>query len=147
MSKFLQYLNNIPHLPEDMILEVHESIRIFPNIFQNPDYEYYKKYVVTKKLQLYVQDLFTVGHSVSVHVIQNKIAIHKDLGRSVAYNYIINSGGDHAETCFYDNSYQLIEKHNIKEHCWHRLDVSVNHNVINLVTPRIALTITNNSPL
>jgi hypothetical protein len=147
MSKFLQYLNNIPQLPEEMILEIYESIRSFPNNFQYPNYEYYKQYAVTKKLQLYVQDLFTVDYSVSVHIIKNKIKIHKDFGRSIAYNYIIDNGGKHAETCFYDDNYQLIEKHNIVEHCWHRLDVSVYHNVVNLVAPRIALTITPKLPL
>ena len=147
MNNLFTYLDNLPKLPDDMILEVYESISKNPNIFQYPSYEYYKKYAVTKKLQLYIQDLFTVRHSVAVHVIQNKLAIHKDLSRKIAHNYIIDSGGKNAETCFYDNKYHLIEKHNITEHCWHRLDVSVYHNVINLVTPRIALTITDNLQL
>ena len=141
MNNLFTYLDNLPKLPEDLISEIYESTRVFPNIFQYPNYDYYKKYCVTKKLQSYIQGLFTEKHIIGVQVIKNKISIHKDFNRTVAYNYIINSGGEHAETCFYNDKYQLIEKHNIEERRWHRLDVSVFHNVINLVKPRIALTV------
>lgn len=141
MNQFLEYLDNIPCIPDELVLDAYKSINENPNIFYYRNYEYYKTYCVTKKLTEYVQEFFTPEHIINVHVVMNKIAIHKDIGRTTAYNYIIDCGGEHAETCFYDDNFKLIEKHKIDKCRWHQLNVAVFHNVINLTKPRIAITV------
>jgi hypothetical protein len=143
MNNLFTYLDDFPKIPDTLLNEVYRSALDNPNVFILEWYENYKVHTATDELKEFLKQFFT-NHSIQVHIIKDTLHIHCDYGRTIAFNYIIDSGGSNVETCFYNNDRSLIYSIKIDEHRWHRLDVSVLHNVINLERPRISITI---SPL
>ena len=142
MSTLLQYLDHIPNVPSDLIDDIYKSIELKPIIVRfRHNSSNYKIYSVNEKLELFLRPFFPEEYTLRIHVLKDKLAIHKDFGRTKAFNYIVASGGPDAETCFYDDNFKLIEKHKIDMFRWHQIDVTRYHSVINMVEPRIAITI------
>jgi hypothetical protein len=135
-----EYFDKFPKIPHDLEEEIIKSTIINENIFVYNSYENYKIYTATSELKKFIETFFK-NHIIRVQVIEKKLHIHKDIGRKIKFNYLINSGGSNVETCFYNNKIKLTQKIKIDERRWHKLDVSVLHNVINLETPRIAVTV------
>ena len=73
--------------------------------------------------------------------IYDGVPIHKD-DRDVAFNYIINSGGDNVETVWYDDNYKEIHRECIEAKKWHQLTVNVLHTVEGITNKRFGITIT-----
>ena len=140
MNNLFTYLDELPKIPTELLNEVHQSILINPNISTIDWYKNYKIHSATDDLKDYLKPLFT-NHSISVQVVTNSLHKHRDIGRTVAVNYLIDNGGNNVETCFYNNDGTLMYNIKIEEYRWHMLDVSILHNVINLERPRIAITI------
>ena len=113
----------------ETILKIHSTKPIIIDLPKN------------EKLELFLRPFFHEGYTLRIHVLKDKLAIHKDFGRKKAFNYIIASGGPDVETCFYADNFKLIEKHKIDMFRWHQMDVTTYHSVINMIEPRIALTI------
>jgi hypothetical protein len=141
MSNYFEYLTEIPNIPDELLSEVYKSIHEHENVFVHNFYSNYQIFNLTDELIQFIKLKFN-NHIIQVHVIKNVLAIHKDINRTIAFNYLIDCGGNNVETCFYDKKLKLIEKIKIEPFKWHKLDVSTFHNVINLERPRIALTIT-----
>lgn len=66
--------------------------------------------------------------------------IHRD-PRIYAINYLLESGGDNVETCFYDHLKTETEKYVFPVHTWNTIKVDGYHCVRNIVTERKAITI------
>jgi hypothetical protein len=140
----LRYLD-LPEVPDELIVEVYKSLEgidRFP--YKNNQY---KSFGATQPLVEFTQRLFNFEHNTAVHIIKDHLIIHKDFFRTRAYNYIIDPGGDNVQTCFYDDNENLIESHCIEPYRWHEFDASINHNVINLTSPRIAITLFDKSEI
>jgi len=140
MNNLFTYLDKFPIIPDTLLTEVHKSLLDNPNVFIQGWYKNYKVHTATDNLKEFLKQFF-INHNIQVHIIENTLYMHRDYGRSIAFNYIIDSGGNDVETCFYNNDRSLLFSIKIEEHRWHRLDVSILHNVINLERPRIAITI------
>lgn len=125
-------------IPPVMVQNVYNSLSN-PNLFPKKSNNY-KAVRANQKLQEYVQDILPKKVIVCCQIIKSDLEIHKDIIRSIAYNYIIDPGGFSVKTCFYDDSYTVLDCHCIDTNRWHSLDVSINHNVINIERPRIAIT-------
>lgn len=138
MQKNLEYLN-LPKLPQELIPKVYESLKGI-NRFSIAN-EQYKLFEATKDLVDFTNSIFYFKHNTAVQIIKNFLPVHTDVYRSKAFNYIIDEGGDNVMTCFYDDDNNLIESFHIEIHRWHRLNVCVRHNVINLTRPRIGITV------
>lgn len=134
-----KYLDDLPQLPNELIKEVYKSMTV--NEFQFPEYRYYKIYDASEDLKIFLNSIFPEFYKTKVQVIYNNIAIHKDYGRTVAYNYIITTGGNDAETVFYKENLEIYKKFKIEKCRWHRLDVTQYHSVQNLNSERIAITV------
>jgi hypothetical protein len=97
------------------------------------------------KIVEYVNDIFK-GQVDKVYYLLLKpgLYIHIDSGRNVAFNYLIDSGGDDATTCFYSGPHEdtLICSKKIKLREWHKIKVDTYHTIVNLVRTRIVLTAT-----
>jgi hypothetical protein len=141
MNDLFEYIDSLPKIPSDLISEVIKSAIVNENIFFFQYYENYKVYHATDDLKKFIEPFFK-NHGIFVHVMKNNLKIHKDVGRKIAFNYIIDNGGTDVETCFYNNSLKLIQKIKIEKNRWHKMNVEVLHNVINLTTYRIAITVT-----
>lgn len=129
---------NIKKLPEEMISEVHKSLEN-TNIYPLKC-DHYKACMGTYTLQNFVQSLFDTDILVLCHVIYDNLEIHKDVHRTIAYNYIIESGGSLVKTNFYNDNKELKETYYIEPYKWHSLNVSLYHSVTNIERPRIAIT-------
>jgi hypothetical protein len=140
----LEYLD-LPRLPDELIDEIYKSLEGIDRFPYKNDQ--YKSFEATPPLVEFTQKLFDFEHNTAVQIIKDHLIIHKDAFRTRAYNYVIEPGGANVQTCFYDDNENLIESHCIELHRWHKLDVSVNHNVINLIAPRIAITVHDKSEI
>lgn len=135
---YLEYLDK-PNLSEFLISEVYKSLE---NADRFPiTNDTYKSFEATKHLKSFTKTLFDFEHNTAVQVIYKNVDIHVDLFRTVAYNYVVDTGGKEATTCFYDDSNNICESYLITPHKWHSLKVDIKHNVINITRPRIAITV------
>jgi hypothetical protein len=145
MSIYFKYLD-YPSLPKDLYQEVYKSVNLNPNHFTFLKAPYYKIHEATRPLRNFITSIIPESNKkvISVQVLKGRIPIHTDTGRTSAFNYIIEPGGDNVYTCFYKNKNLIeFEYHNIESHRWHFLDVTTLHNVINIQKDslRIAITI------
>jgi len=69
--------------------------------------------------------------------------IHIDKHRSLAYNYLLQSGGSTVTTTMYSKYYQPIQQEVIPLHKWHSIDVKTLHGVegIESDNTRIAISV------
>lgn len=144
MMPNLEYLDNLPKIPNELVEEVYASLAN-PNLFDFKDYTNYTLHLCNKPVSNWVYKFFRQRDQIVVGVqqLQNDIIIHTDYNRTHAYNYIIDPGGAEVATCFYDESDNLIEKHVIEPNRWHRLRTDVRHNVIGFEPnkTRVAITV------
>jgi len=132
-------------LPHNLIDEVYNSLN---NIDRFPiENDQYKSFEASQALKNFTKDIFDFEHNTAVQVLYKNVDIHIDLWRTLAYNYIIDTGGPEVKTCFYNESNELIESYIIKANQWHSLNVETRHNVVNIVRPRIAITVHNISEI
>ena len=148
---------DLPKLPDNLIAEVLDSMNNGKNIFYDKKSIWYKQMVGNEKLQEYTKDLFDFNHLATIQVIRAGLPIHIDVGRTEAYNYLIDTGGENVTTAFYKKEdFYITENHRtqfigkniqiVEEICipvstWHWLDVSMPHTVKNISRQRIAISI------
>lgn len=137
-SKF-QYLDK-PPLPTELISEVYSSLDN-PNMFGFQESTNYQLFDASVLLKEYTKSIFDFKHETRVQKITKDLVRHKDVNRTLAYNYILDLGGSNVETCFYNDQLQLTESVIIEANRWHVINVDVYHNVKNVTGSRIALTV------
>lgn len=138
MNQNLSYLS-LPQLPSELIPDVYESLK-GTNMFPVAT-EQYKGFRSTDRISKFTESIFDFPHYTAIQIIKDFLIIHTDIFRTTAFNYVIDPGGEDVETCFYDNNDLLIESYRIEPNKWHKLNVQVRHNVVNLVRPRISITV------
>jgi hypothetical protein len=142
---------DIPQVPSNLLIEriewveqlvspyTPEQIRLHGDV-------YMAWLNASRELEEFLQPYFTfpVTHNIAYHRIGKNIPIHVDNFRKECYNYIIDCGGDNVYTNFYDeDKVTLLHQEVIPARTWHKLNVSVNHNVTGIEPgrSRFALTI------
>lgn len=154
--KFYHIIKDFPTLTQDLVDEVYWSINHCKNVFIDPNHKSYKQFLVSYKLKDFTSSFVKEDHFASIQVINEGLPIHIDFYRQEAFNYIIEQGGDNTTTRFYDlndfnkvgnklqqknTNIESIEQVVIPKHQWHKLDVTVPHNVTDIETTRISLSI------
>ena len=73
---------------------------------------------------------------------KNKFPMHKDKNRVLAYNYILETGGNDVRTNIYDDNKNLLESKCLPAHRWHSIQVNRYHDLTNLPkeSRRVAVT-------
>jgi hypothetical protein len=107
------------------------------------DYPFYRQYknhdnILRKKLQPLFN--FDIHGRIFYQIVKKGISVHKDTGRKIIYNYLLDQGGDNVYTKFYseDKSTEIFSvKIPLKK--WHKIDTSFYHNVIGIERPRISI--------
>lgn len=130
MTNF-EYINTLPTVPEEIITDALSAIGT-PNYWLNKRSDSYQVFPGTEKLYDFIHSHLDEQYRVTIQVIKNTIPIHIDIGRSIVFNYIIDTGGEDIYTIFYsknDENYNVIESHKIEPFKWHRLTVSTPHSV------------------
>jgi hypothetical protein len=144
MASYVKYLDNIPQIPDILIQELLNTYRRTNRCFFPYDYDNYRMYHINRGiLKNYLKSIFSKETKFfHIHVMNRDVDIHKDLGRDSCYNYIINSGGPNVLTNHYDDNKNLIHSIKIEENRWHLLNSETYHNVTNLKSTRLAISVT-----
>jgi hypothetical protein len=110
-----------------------------------PDYPYYRQYKINdntlyETLQPFFN--FNIKDRIFCQIVKKGLGIHKDVGRKIIYNYILETGGENVYTTFYDEDKKSeMFSINIPEQQWHLLDVSFFHGVSGIENDRYAISI------
>ena len=141
-TDFLVYLD-IPAIPEDLLDPIQDIINAPPKPESRiPSSNYYfQTRLVSDKLFEWTKDTFKSECYVQYQIVRQGISIHKDIGRNVAFNYILEPGSDRAKTNFYDDNHRLLCSKIIQPKKWHRIKTDVFHNVSHILTDRVAVSV------
>ena len=140
MNDYMVYLD-LPQIPEHLIepIDIIISKPPKPDSMVSANFAPFQTRLVSKELVEWVQDIFEMKCYTQYQIIRAGIPIHKDIGRTVAFNYILQTGGNNAHTCIYTENKKIMEK--IEPVKWHRLKTDVYHNVTGLTTDRVAISV------
>jgi len=160
---YFEYLDTLPPMSSEILNEVLHSLLNRASTFVNPKFSTYQFYLLQGKIAEFTKSIFDFKHSVSVQIIKNGVPVHVDIGRSVAYNYIIETGGANVLTAFFNIDDFIQDRNNrhlrlfpkldcppaepihtvcIAPNRWHKLNVSFPHTVLNIESERMAITVT-----
>lgn len=142
----LEYLN-LPKIPEDLIVNVYQTIRNVPASDRHSNKEgtdaenhpAWNSIKASDKLKQYVATIFQEDHDVHIFILSDDLPVHKDNTRDTAYNYILETGS--AVTNFHDDAGNIIESHEIQTFTWHKLNVKTNHSVNIPCGPRVVVSV------
>lgn len=114
-------------------------------IRNDPEYQGAPSYSIyfPPELEEMLLPIFGKGYRFGIQTIAPpSVSIHKDGSRLRCYNYLLDPGGKNVETCFYDDDGKEFYKEVIPSNTWHLLtDTQTYHNVRNIETTRIAITV------
>ena len=160
---YFEYLDYLPPVSLELQTEAKHSILNRASTFVDPKFATYQVYVLQGKIKEFTKSIFDFEHGVSVQVIKNGAPVHVDIGRRVAYNYIIETGGSDVLTSYFNIDDFIQDRNNrhlrlfpkldcppaeplysvcIEPNRWHKLNVSLPHTVLNIESERIAITVT-----
>ena len=141
MNEFFKYVD-LPEIPRHLILDISE-IEKQENVFTLKKF-FYKKYEISNELNLYLKDIFNFEFVAQYQVIRNYIPIHKDIGRTECFNYLLDNGGESSSLDIYEDDKQTkILSEKIDNFKWHWINVSKYHGVSGLTNkPRYSITVT-----
>ena len=130
----------LPSVPEHLILPVEETLKL-ENIFGGHTNNY-TIHEVQDELREYLQALFPDYTKFRYQTLREEIPVHKDRGRDIAVNYIIDAGGEDACTVWYEEDY-TTPTHDVQlpVHRWHELRVDTYHSVTGITGLRYAITV------
>lgn len=142
IDDYLVYLD-LPPVPEDLLYPIQDIINMPPKLGSKvpSSYHYFQTRTVSDKLFQWANDLFKVDCYTQYQIVREGVHIHKDVGRDVAFNYILQSGGDAVSTNIYNEDKNLIYSEVIQSKRWHRLRTDMYHDVTGMVTDRIAISV------
>ena len=135
---FIKYLD----IPKPSTYLKLEEVKKIPNIFQFPDEEhFYSIHECEQKLMVELKQLFPNCSSYIYHCIGDGLPIHRDIDRNIAFNFIINPGGENVETVWYDDDYNEIYRECIEPNRWHQIKVDGLHTVKGITNKRLSITV------
>lgn len=94
------------------------------------------------ELETWLKSVLPFNFIFAFHTLTEGVKIHKDISRTLCYNYIFEAGGESVTTDFYTDDGELIQSALIPENTWHTLQVDIFHGVSNIKGMRYALTVT-----
>ena len=102
----------------------------------------YSTYEAPKELHAWIQQFFDFDVIVNYQIIHGQIPVHIDYGRTIYWNYIIDTGGTNIVTRFWNlEETEIIQEFECKLHEWYELDVSQKHDVSYVEGYRIGLSV------
>lgn len=141
----IEYLN-LPEIPDHLLHSISEILamdrRRTPLMDQYRNYE--NKFVKPELITWLKSNVFDFLFRCHYQVIYPGISIHKDPGRDIAFNYILEPGGNIARALIYDDDMKtVLEDKIIPKYVWHRFNVSKYHTVLDmdLSMLRVAITV------
>lgn len=140
--------NTLPKVPL-ALLNTLEEIETFKNCFLNKDFAHtYASYEVPASLHLFLSNYFDYPICVRYQVIKNKLPVHTDINTNSKLNYLLQTGGPTVKTRWWNdvnNPTKIIQECKIKKFTWYNLTVNVPHDITEVISPRISITIKDTS--
>jgi hypothetical protein len=144
MNGYLVYLD-LPPVPEELIESVDTIINSLPkptNTLVPSNFTYFEtRHVSNTLLEWSHQTFKDKVQGIKYQIIKPNIPIHKDIGRTVAFNYVIQTGGENSATCFFDDNKKLLFKEIVPANHWHRIRTDMYHTVAGINSLRIAISV------
>lgn len=142
MNDYLVYLD-LPPIPQELLEPFDEIVNKPPKPYSliSAQYKSFQTRLVNDNLADWTKTLFGTNSFVQYQIITRGLDIHKDPGRTVAFNYLLCDGGPTARTCFFDNNKTLVYLEKIQLQKWHRIKTDVFHTVTGLQSHRIAVSV------
>jgi hypothetical protein len=140
---YIEYLD-LPSIPEHLIESIQDIINKPPKDFSNvsSEYAYFKTRYVNDDLKSWLQTIFDSEIYPQYQLVYNGLPIHIDKGnRIVAYNYLLDAGGDNVRTAVYDDKYKLLQIEKIELKRWHRINTSMLHGVHGIQSNKVRVAI------
>ena len=141
--KYIEYLN-IPSVPEHL-LESCQSIIDKPTNTETSipeNYPFFKNKKVSNELTEWLQQFFDFKIFPQYQVIYKGLPIHIDKGnRVLAYNYLLDTGGNNVKTVIYNEKYQILQFETLELKKWHRIDTGMLHGVHGIDPNRIRVSL------
>jgi hypothetical protein len=137
---YIEYLN-FPTVPEHLIKSP-EYVLTGPFEFNT---SYFKSKTVNRDLMDWLQIIFPFEFTALYTISYHTLPIHKDVGiteeacptvgdRSIAINYVINTGGNNVTTQVYDeDQLTVLKSEKISKQKWHYLTVDKFHGVTGIL--------------
>ena len=131
----------------DYVWQIYHSS--LPMVLSGKNFPSFKLYELPNALSKYlISMIHTIDTSVKFAAIQSVTGaqdIHIDNGRTLVYNYVLDSGGENSITCWYDKTsdveFNIIDSVKLMPRRWHKLNVLNYHRVNNLTSTRVAITV------
>jgi hypothetical protein len=140
--KYIEYLN-LPTIPENLIESVQDIINKPSKTSTLPtDYPFFKTRYVNQDLEFWLQSHFEFKINPQYQLIYNGLPIHVDKGnRIIAYNYLLDAGGDNVKTAIYDEKYKPLQVETLELKRWHRINTGMLHGVHGIDSDKIRVSI------
>lgn len=137
---YYEYLE-IPAPPLELVEIDPIVVRSYRNIFIGVD-KSYTMHECPSDLRVWLKGFFPDYDNFMYQTIRDGLPIHIDTGRPIAINLLLNTGGDHVETVWYeDDRSTVMEFIELEPFRWHKLKVDTYHTVRNITGIRLAITI------
>lgn len=142
MKNYLVYLD-LPEVPEYLLEPIDVIIKKPPKQGSriSSSYYFFQTRNVQPELSEWVNETFKSNCFAQYQIIRAGLPIHKDIGRNVAFNYLLQPGGDFVTTGIYDDAHNLIDQECIPIKKWHQLKTNEFHCVSGILTDRVALSV------
>ena len=131
----------LPQIPDNLVLSVDE-IRKGKQMYPYPSstFSSWRIENVSDTLDNFLQPYFDFPIFTIYQIIENDMPVHTDDGRTFAYNYLLQSGGDNIATRWWKDDNIIFSKV-FSTHTWHWLDVSTPHDVEKVDSERVAISL------
>ena len=136
--EFVKYLD-IP--TPSTYLKLEEAKKLENKFVYQDEEHFYSIHRCEPKLKEELQKIYPNANSFNYQIIGDGLPIHKDIDRTKAFNFIIESGGVNVETVWYDNDYNEMHRERIEPNRWHQIRVDVLHTVKGITNKRYSITI------
>jgi hypothetical protein len=140
---YIEYID-LPSIPEHLIEPIQNIINKPPKGFSHipAEYAYFKTRYVNDDLKLWLQTIFNFEIYPQYQLVYDGLPIHIDIGdRILAYNYLLDTGGDNVRTAVYDDNYKLLQIEKLELRRWHRINTSMLHGVHGIQSDKVRVAI------
>ena len=139
---YITYLD-LPSIPQELLESVDEILnKPFSQgtaFDRDPDFRLKD---VPNDTANYIKSIFDMDINIRYQLINRDLPLHVDkVDRRIAFNYLLDPGGENVLTNVFDNDMNLTDSIKIETHKWHRLQTSMPHLVKNIQTTRIAISV------
>ena len=153
-SKFVTYCPEIPPLPQDLQNDIVKIVMENENqfVFNSPTYKNFGVFEVNERIIEWCKEHFKWNHRSSIRTIDNSLPVHIDMDNTVAYNFVLETGGEDVHTSWYESlapNAKKIEDHVFPKGKWVRILTDSPHGVTNIEQgkKRILLAVLNITPI